>query len=743
MSSWTRIFLIALAVLLPALPAPSAVYGVDSPEEFLLAENEPTRGREQSVMDASPPAPKRTVTSLGVVQDPMGSIVSIIGSGSMEYEYFLIEGKNLVIDVYDAVNEAWPTVRNVDGTYLRQVRIGEHFKPRQMVRILLELKAAADFQVRDEGSQIIVSIGEPGARPAPEAARPRLNLVSDIRYLPYRDKSRVELKMMQKPEYTILDTGDPRMIAVEIADAQLAPTARTALDLSDLERELRRVDAGDKVTEGAFSVGVTAQLNKAVPFRVSTEGTMLFIDVDHAADTTPFGSRAPSVPGTPSMAGYGRKVSLDFVDADIRDILRLISDVAGTNFAAGDEVKGRVSIRLIDVPWEIALDTLLMTNNPPLVQVPISENIVRITTGDKVLKEQEQQQKKIELERRRLQAERQLEEEKPPPIETREFSISYARLADERGLLSSEGSLMSILETFTTTWNELFTADPRTNTIIVRDSVESLKQMESIIRKLDTPTYAVVVEARIVEVSDDVSESLGIRWNASFNADPGHGNALPFAFPNSVGIQGETTAGADEDSKFMVNLPASNPTAAVGISFGHIASTFSLDLQLSAMEEMGKTKVLSSPKILVIQNEKATINIGDKLPVPQTDAEGNRTVEFEPTGIRLEVTPQVTNDGRVFMDILIEKSQRGDTVPTTDGPMFSINSRDAKTKVLVGDGETAVIGGLLQEESTDNRSGVPKLSNLPLLGWMFRSKTVDERRTELLIFLTPRIVPRS
>jgi type IV pilus assembly protein PilQ len=161
------------------------------------------------------------------------------------------------------------------------------------------------------------------------------------------------------------------------------------------------------------------------------------------------------------------------------------------------------------------------------------------------------------------------------------------------------------------------------------------------------------------------------------------------------------------------------------------------------MEEMGKTKVLSSPKILVIQNEKATINIGDKLPVPQTDAEGNRTVEFEPTGIRLEVTPQVTNDGRVFMDILIEKSQRGDTVPTTDGPMFSINSRDAKTKVLVGDGETAVIGGLLQEESTDNRSGVPKLSNLPLLGWMFRSKTVDERRTELLIFLTPRIVPRS
>jgi len=191
----------------------------------------------------------------------------------------------------------------------------------------------------------------------------------------------------------------------------------------------------------------------------------------------------------------------------------------------------------------------------------------------------------------------------------------------------------------------------------------------------------------------------------------------------------------------MVNLPASNPTAGIGLSFGHIASTFSLDMQLSAMEELGKTKILSSPKILVVQNEKASINIGDRLPIPQTDVEGNRTVSFEKTGILLEVTPQVTNDGQVFMDIHIEKSQRGDTVPTTEGPMFSINSRDATTKVLVRDGETAVIGGIIQEENIENRGNVPGLSDIPLLGWMFRSKDTEERRTELLIFLTPRIVP--
>jgi len=730
--------LTAGAAVLLALSLQIPVFGADLPQGPLVAEYDPRSGEAQPGSEASTPAPESVVTSLGVVKDPMGSIVSITGSGPLEYEYFSVEGTNLVIDIYDAANEAWPTVRKVDGTFLDQVRIGEHFKPRQMVRILLELNSSVDYSVRDQGSQIVVTIGTPGARPGPaETAAPSRTMITDIRYLPHRDKSRIEIEATEEGTYTLLDTGDPRRIAVKLDGTQLAPTARTALDLSDLERALRRVDATEEVVGRQASVTVTLQLSRAVPYRVSSEGTSIFVDVDHAAETVPYTAAAPA-PESAARLSHRRKVSLDFVDADIRDILRLISDVANINFAAGDEVKGHVSIRLLDVPWETALETLLMTNNPPLVQVPLAENIIRITTGDKILKEQEQRQKKVELERRRLQAERQLEEEKAPPIVTKEFSIAYAKLGEEGRLLTTPGSLMGILETFTTNWNELFTADPRTNTIIVRDSVESVRQMESIIRLLDTPTYAVIVEARIVEVNEDVTDSLGIRWNARFNADPAHGNALPLAFPNSVGVGGGIT---DETGSYVVNLPASNPTAAVGLSFGHIGSTFSLDMQLSAMEEMGKTKILSSPKILVVQNEKASINIGDKLPIPQTDIEGNRTVTFEKTGILLEVTPQVTNDGQVFMDIHIEKSQRGDTVPTTEGPMFSINSRDATTKVLVRDGETAVIGGIIQEENSDNRGNVPGLSDIPLLGWMFRSKDVQERRTELLIFLTPRIVP--
>jgi type IV pilus assembly protein PilQ len=738
MSCWAKQTLIIGVATFMALAPFSQAFSVGPAESLLFAQNSPSR--ETQAAEASAPSPATTVTSVGVVKDPMGSIVSITGSGPMEYEYFTIQGTNVVVDIYDAVNEAWPTIRKVDGAFLRQVRIGEHFKPRRMVRVLLELDSATDYRVRDEGQQIIVTVGTPGARPEQgRAGEPPTGLITDIRYLPARDKSRVEIAVEGEPEYSILDTGDPQKIVLMIENVQLAPTARKAIDLADLERALRRVDASEEFDGDRLSVRLIAQLTRAVPYRVSPGPAGLYLDVDHAPEAS---FVTPAV--TPRVAGKGvhrgRKVSLDFVDADIRDILRLISDVAGINFAAGSEVKGRVSIRLIDVPWETALETLLITNTPPLVQVPVAENVVRITTEDKVLREEEQRQKKVELQRRRLQAEKELEEEKPPPIITREFTISYAKLGEEGQLLTSPGSLLGILQTFTTKWNDLFTADPRTNTIIVRDSAESIKDMEAVIRKLDTPTYAVVVEARIVEVNEDVSDSLGIRWNANFAADAAHGNALPFNFPNSVSIGG-AASGGQTGGPFMVTLPAANPTAAVGLSFGHIANTFSLDLQLSAMEELGKTKILSSPKILVVQNEKASINIGDKLPIPQTDAEGNRTVDFEATGIRLEVVPQVTNDGRVFMDIHIEKSVRGDTVQTTEGPMFSINSRDATTKVLVRDGETAVIGGIIQEESADNRGSVPGLSEIPLLGWMFRSKDIQERRTELMIFLTPRIIP--
>jgi type IV pilus assembly protein PilQ len=190
----------------------------------------------------------------------------------------------------------------------------------------------------------------------------------------------------------------------------------------------------------------------------------------------------------------------------------------------------------------------------------------------------------------------------------------------------------------------------------------------------------------------------------------------------------------------MVNLPASGATSGIGISFGHIANTLSLDLRLTAMESMGKTKILSTPRVLVVQNESAKINVGQELPIPSTDAEGNRTVQWREVGIMLDVKPQVTNDGRIFMEIKVEKASQGDPVATTEGLMFSINSNKAETQVLINDGETAVIGGLTEESSQELKDQTPGLGNIPGLGWLFQRNASNESRRELMIFLTPKIV---
>jgi type IV pilus assembly protein PilQ len=190
----------------------------------------------------------------------------------------------------------------------------------------------------------------------------------------------------------------------------------------------------------------------------------------------------------------------------------------------------------------------------------------------------------------------------------------------------------------------------------------------------------------------------------------------------------------------MVNLPASGATSGIGISFGHIANTLSLDLRLTAMESMGKTKILSTPRVLVVQNESAKINVGQELPIPSTDAEGNRTVQWREVGIMLDVKPQVTNDGRIFMEIKVEKASQGDPVATTEGLMFSINSNKAETQVLIADGETAVIGGLSEEGIQEQTSQTPGLGSIPGLGWLFRQQGKSEVRRELMIFLTPKIV---
>jgi type IV pilus secretin PilQ/predicted competence protein len=288
----------------------------------------------------------------------------------------------------------------------------------------------------------------------------------------------------------------------------------------------------------------------------------------------------------------------------------------------------------------------------------------------------------------------------------------------------------------------IFEVNKDSKSIFVQDFAENIALMSLVVAALDQPPPAVMVEARIVEVFSNTKTSLGIQWGAQFFADAAHGNSTGYAFPNSISLTNGALQSATgvNPGNYLVNLPAANPVAGVGFSLGHVADTLSLDVKLSAMESLGLTKVLSNPKVLVLQNKEASINIGRQLPVPKTDALGAKTVEWLPVGILLKVTPEITNDGKVIMQLAIEKSDVGETVPTTEGPMYSLTSNKAQTRIIIGDGETSVIGGLFSQTKQDDQSGVPGLSKIPLLGWLFKSKTAANNRSELMIFITPKLV---
>lgn len=698
----------------------------------------------------------RFVTGLDVRRDEGGTLATIRGDGPLEYEYFLVEGKSLVVDVFNAGNKVWPTVHKVDDAYIEQIRIGEHFQPDRKVRVVFDLKEPGAYTVRKGGDQVAVVFGNPEEAPAaPAAALSPTNTVEEVYFRPLEEKSRIEIKSASEPEYTVVDSEDPLRVIVEVANSRIEPAAQKTLDLSRLNRAVSKITAFQYSRDESPVVRVVIQLREAVPFRVAASGATVAVDVNGLSGpieqaeeaSRPAAGEEPAPAEPMQMAAAvapqpgvytGKRLSLDFVDADINDILRLIADVSGLNFVSGPEVKGRITMDLSDVPWDQALEIILKTNVPPLAQIHESDTIIRITTLSKIQEEEEAMRRAAEQMMKNKEAQKKLE-----PLVTRSYQISYARMEN----------IEKIIREFTSPrvdQDGLLAIDERTNTIIVRDLEENVDEIGRTLDALDAPTPAVVVEARIVEILDDSSKELGVQWNMNFAADAAHGNALPFVFPNSIGLNGGVAGGTvageggagegDSGAQYMVNLPASAPTSGIGISFGHIANTLSLDLRLTAMQEMNKVRILSSPRVLVVQNENAKINVGQELPIPSTDAEGNRTVTWREVGINLEVTPQVTNDGKVFMDIRVAKESQGPTVPTTEGLMFSINSRKAETQVLIGDGETAVIGGLAEETDIKGESSTPGLADIPGLGWLFKRKSSSGQNQELMIFLTPKIV---
>jgi type IV pilus assembly protein PilQ len=411
----------------------------------------------------------------------------------------------------------------------------------------------------------------------------------------------------------------------------------------------------------------------------------------------------------------GEKIAIDFYETDIKNVFRILREVSGQNFAIDSDVAGKVTLTLKKpVPWDQILDLILKMNK---LGITYETDIIRISKISTIHKEQEERIAKIEAQ---IKAEKK-REELLEPILTHYIPVNYARAKD----------LMTHLEKVSTKERGSISVDERTNTIIISDVKDKIHRALNVVHNLDKPNLQVMIETRIIEVTNNFSRDIGVNWSGSIGIQPGDAAA-------GVGPQrGYDVLGGTYGYNWAVNYPAAS-NSNIGINFRRLTglTPFTLDAQLSAMESKGEIRILTSPRIVALDNKEATIEQGLEYPINTLDEKGNTITEFKDVDLDLKVTPHITQDGRVSMLIDTSKNDLG---PVVNGKQ-SFQKKQAKTELLVNDGDTVVIGGIMKTVRNTSKSGVPLLSKLPMIGWLFSTHSKSDDKEELIIFITPKII---
>ena len=398
----------------------------------------------------------------------------------------------------------------------------------------------------------------------------------------------------------------------------------------------------------------------------------------------------------------GKKINLDFKEVDILDILRLMSDISKLNIIAGDDVKGTVTVRLVDIPWDEALDVILKSKSLGKERFG---NIIRVATVRTMQREKEEELAK-------KNAQKKLE-----PVKVRLVPVNYA-MADKlvpqiKELLTDRGTV---------------SYDQRTNVLIVKDVEEILDKSEQLVDYLDTQTPQVLIEARIVEATSTAALGLGIQWGSTHTYTDANGHPTNAVFPYNLGV----------GANVAVPGPA-DPTGTMGFTFGSVGMINDLNLTLNVMESDGKIKIVSSPKVATLDNKEAMIQQGTSIPITTRGTGGDVTTKYVDASLILKTTPHITADGSILLNIEINKSEPDWSNSNYLGEP-SIIKKEAKTEILIKSGDTVVIGGVYTNLTSKTKRQVPLLGSIPVLGWLFKSQESRVERSELLIFLTPRIM---
>lgn len=504
------------------------------------------------------------------------------------------------------------------------------------------------------------------------------------------------------PMSNIIQTGTDTTLT--FAEHSLNPEQLAILDVSQFATSIKNIESF--IADNTVSLMVRASQPLEIKQVQDTERLMLT-----------FTPAEPKSALSQQVAGYdGKPISLDFQDVPVRQILQIIAQVNNFNLVTTDSVVGNVTINLKDVPWDQALDMILKIRG---LDKRIEGNILLIAPQDELTAQ----------ETAVLQSQQQVQQ--LAPLISKNIKVNYAKAEDMANILkSAQGGILSARGSVA--------VDSRTNTLLLRDTQSSIDEAQSLLYELDIPVKQVLIESRMVTVRDNVDEQLGVRWG--FSGSNSNGNTFSGSAAGASNIANGGLINAELSDRLNVSLPVTNAAGRVGVQIASLIDGAILDLELSALESENKGEIIASPRITVANQQEAYIEQGTEIPYVQATSSGATSVEFKKAVLSLKVTPHITPDNRIILDLIVTQDTRGETVSTSTGPAVAIDTQEIKTQVLVENGETIVLGGIFQQISTDDVTKVPLLGDLPLMGGLFRSKVSIEQKRELLIFVTPKII---
>ena len=646
-------------------------------------------------------------------------ILTLDGEPAEPGSFTISDPARLVVDLRDTRNRLSDRRMEVDTGNVRRVTTTESG---DRTRVAVQLSRQVDHDIRVEGNQIFIAL-EGGVSDAARVGRdadPRerttTSRIEDIDFRRTEDEGgRIVVSLSDGRAPVNMDERSDRVV-LEFPGAEVPEELRRRLDVTDFATPVNQIETRQREDRVRMTISATG------PFRTAgfQTGDSFTLDIDPRLDEDELDDE-PTYTGDP--------ITLDFQDVEVRRVLQILADFDDKNAVISDSVDGRMTLRLVEVPWDQALEIILEARG---LDVRERGNVLTFAPTEEL----------AARDRAREEARRSVDE--VTPLTSEFIQVNYARAEDIANLLQSD-------ETTLLSERGRVSIDERTNLLIVQDMERNIDDIRSLVARLDIPVQQVLIESRIVIADDDFARDLGVRFGVSardtargVNRESGTGAVVGGTRRGTTDFDGGTgflrgpEEGDTDTEGLMVDLPASSATGSIGLAIGRVGSRL-LQLELSAMESENRGEVISSPRVITANQREANIQQGVEIPYQEETASGATNVEFKEAVLGLTVTPQITPDDRVIMNLEVSN----DTVGEVFAGVPSIDTQSVTTQVLVDNGETVVLGGVYERASGEQVSRIPFFGSLPGIGWMFRNRMNFDDQSELLIFVTPRILDES